>query len=80
MLHQKIVESPFKLKYGNYIGGEWREPVEGKYFENLTPSPAASSATFPAPMKRTSISRSTPPMRQRKNGAAPPLPSARISS
>jgi aldehyde dehydrogenase len=37
MLHQKIVESPFKLKYGNYIGGEWREPVEGKYFENLTP-------------------------------------------
>ena len=37
MLHQKIVESPFKLKYGNYIGGEWREPVEGKYFENVTP-------------------------------------------
>lgn len=37
MLHQKIVESPYKLKYGNYIGGEWREPVEGKYFENLTP-------------------------------------------
>ena len=37
MLHQKIVELPFKLKYGNYIGGEWREPVEGKYFENITP-------------------------------------------
>ncbi|OWO89937.1 aldehyde dehydrogenase [Rhizobium esperanzae] len=37
MLHQKIVESPFKLKYGNYIGGEWREPVEGRYFENVTP-------------------------------------------
>jgi aldehyde dehydrogenase len=37
MLHQKIVESPFKLKYGNYIGGEWREPISGKYFENITP-------------------------------------------
>ncbi|MCX8996575.1 aldehyde dehydrogenase family protein [Rhizobiaceae bacterium BDR2-2] len=37
MLHQKIVESPFKLKYGNYIGGEWREPVSGRYFENTTP-------------------------------------------
>lgn len=37
MLHQKIVESPFKLKYGNYIGGEWREPVNGRYFENTTP-------------------------------------------
>jgi aldehyde dehydrogenase len=37
MLHQKIVESPFKLKYGNYIGGEWREPISGKYFENTTP-------------------------------------------
>jgi aldehyde dehydrogenase len=37
MLHQKIVESPFKLKYGNFIGGEWREPIEGKYFDNITP-------------------------------------------
>jgi len=37
MLHQKIVESPFKLKYGNFIGGEWRDPVNGRYFENTTP-------------------------------------------
>src|SRR6478609_8327209 len=37
MLHQKIVESPFKLKYGNFIGGEWREPISGKYFDNITP-------------------------------------------
>ena len=37
MLHQKIVESPFKLKYGNFIGGEWREPIEGRYFDNITP-------------------------------------------
>ncbi|MDO9414793.1 aldehyde dehydrogenase [Pararhizobium sp.] len=37
MLHQKIVENPFKQKYGNYIGGEWREPVSGRYFDNTTP-------------------------------------------
>ncbi len=37
MLHQKIVETPFKLTYGNYIGGEWRQPIGGKYFDNLTP-------------------------------------------
>ncbi|MDE1154748.1 MAG: aldehyde dehydrogenase [Acidobacteriaceae bacterium] len=28
---------PFKKRYGNFIGGEWVEPVSGQYFENLTP-------------------------------------------
>jgi aldehyde dehydrogenase len=28
---------PFKARYGNYIGGAWREPVSGKYFENTSP-------------------------------------------
>ncbi|OWW04079.1 aldehyde dehydrogenase [Rhizobium sp. R72] len=37
MLHQKIVETPFKTRYGNFIGGEWREPIEGRYFANITP-------------------------------------------
>ena len=27
MLHQKIIESPFKTRYGNFIGGEWKEPI-----------------------------------------------------
>ena len=27
----------FKTRYANFIGGEWRPPVEGHYFENLTP-------------------------------------------
>ncbi len=27
----------FKTRYANFIGGEWRPPVEGRYFENLTP-------------------------------------------
>ncbi|MDZ4328526.1 MAG: aldehyde dehydrogenase family protein, partial [Pseudomonas sp.] len=28
---------PFKNRYGNYINGDWIEPVEGQYFENTTP-------------------------------------------
>ncbi|MEJ6707331.1 MAG: aldehyde dehydrogenase family protein [Amylibacter sp.] len=27
----------FKKKYGNYIGGNWVDPVDGKYFDNITP-------------------------------------------
>lgn len=27
----------FKEKYGNYIGGEFIDPVDGKYFDNITP-------------------------------------------
>ena len=34
---QTIAASPFRLSYGNFIGGEWREPVNGRTFENHTP-------------------------------------------
>jgi aldehyde dehydrogenase len=27
----------FRARYGNYIGGEWVEPLSGQYFENVTP-------------------------------------------
>jgi len=27
----------FKSRYGNYIGGQWKEPTKGQYFENVTP-------------------------------------------
>ncbi len=27
----------FKEKYGNYIGGKWVDPVDGQYFDNITP-------------------------------------------
>ncbi|RYZ67861.1 MAG: aldehyde dehydrogenase family protein [Proteobacteria bacterium] len=27
----------FKSRYGNYIGGQWKEPKKGQYFENVTP-------------------------------------------
>jgi aldehyde dehydrogenase len=29
--------TPFKTQYGNYIGGEWRDPVEGRWFDNTSP-------------------------------------------
>ena len=27
----------FKPRYGNFIGGDWVAPVEGRYFENVSP-------------------------------------------
>lgn len=30
-------EHPFKPRYENYIGGEWRAPVKGVYMKNTTP-------------------------------------------
>ncbi|MCO5732458.1 aldehyde dehydrogenase [Rhizobium sp. SSA_523] len=34
---QPLAASPFRLKYGNFINGEFREPVNGRYFQNTTP-------------------------------------------
>ena len=31
------IKSPFQEKYDNFIGGKWIKPVDGKYFENITP-------------------------------------------
>ncbi|MEX8512811.1 MAG: aldehyde dehydrogenase [Leptothrix ochracea] len=31
------VSNPYKARYGNYIGGQWVEPVDGQYFVNVTP-------------------------------------------
>ena len=30
-------EVPFRKRYGNFIGGRWVEPVDGQYFDNITP-------------------------------------------
>jgi aldehyde dehydrogenase len=35
--NQKGSKVSYKSRYGNYIGGEWKEPTKGKYFENVTP-------------------------------------------
>ncbi len=31
------VAIPFKAKYDNYIGGKWVPPVDGEYFDNISP-------------------------------------------
>jgi aldehyde dehydrogenase len=31
------LKSPFAKRYDNYIGGEWRAPKAGKYFNNVSP-------------------------------------------
>jgi aldehyde dehydrogenase len=31
------VSNPYKARYGNYIGGQWVDPVDGQYFVNVTP-------------------------------------------
>jgi aldehyde dehydrogenase len=31
------LKPPFKARYGNFIGGEWREPKAGRYFDNISP-------------------------------------------
>ncbi|MCZ4073958.1 aldehyde dehydrogenase [Agrobacterium sp. LMR679] len=36
-VQQKAGEAPFRLKYGNYIGGKWVEPKSGRYMDNLSP-------------------------------------------
>ncbi len=37
----------FKSRYGNYIGGEFVEPVNGQYFTNLSPVNGQPIAEFP---------------------------------
>ncbi|MDN0082224.1 aldehyde dehydrogenase family protein [Crenobacter sp. SG2305] len=36
-----------KSRYGNYIGGRWCEPVNGRYFENVTPVTGAVLCEIP---------------------------------
>ena len=31
------LKAPFAKRYDNYIGGEWRAPAAGKYFDNVSP-------------------------------------------
>lgn len=41
MLHQAIASLPadttIRPKYDNFIGGAWVAPVEGRYFDNISP-------------------------------------------
>ena len=31
------IDFPFKSRYGNYIGGQWKLPINGNYFDNISP-------------------------------------------
>jgi aldehyde dehydrogenase len=33
----RTVKTPFRTVYGNFIGGAWVPPVNGRYFDNLSP-------------------------------------------
>jgi aldehyde dehydrogenase len=42
-----VKSAPFKARYGNFIGGEWRAPVSGRYFDNTTPVTGAVLCEIP---------------------------------
>src|SRR5580698_10847060 len=31
------IDTPFRSLYGNFIGGAWLAPINGRYFDNLSP-------------------------------------------
>ena len=45
--HHLSVQVPFKERYGNFIGGNWVAPKNGKYFENVTPITGKSFCEIP---------------------------------
>src|SRR5687768_2918953 len=46
MAHLDIA-NPYKKQYGNYIGGEWVAPIDGQYFDNLTPVTGQAFTSIP---------------------------------
>lgn len=43
----KLTSPPFKSRYGNFIGGRWVEPVDGRYFDNTSPINGRSVCEIP---------------------------------
>ena len=41
------IASPFKKQYGNYIGGQWVAPIDGRYFDNATPVTGQTFTSIP---------------------------------
>jgi len=41
------IANPYKKQYGNYIGGEWVAPIDGQYFDNLTPVTGSAFTRIP---------------------------------
>ena len=45
------VSSVFKARYGNFIGGQWVEPLGGRYFDDMTPITGAKLTEIPRSQK-----------------------------
>ncbi|MFY9828343.1 MAG: aldehyde dehydrogenase [Rhodoplanes sp.] len=45
------VSSVFKARYGNFIGGQWAEPLGGRYFDDTTPITGAKLTEIPRSQK-----------------------------
>ncbi|WP_186148486.1 aldehyde dehydrogenase [Burkholderia gladioli] len=41
------IEFPYRKQYGNFIGGEWVPPVDGQYFDNLSPVTGQAFTAIP---------------------------------
>lgn len=48
LVEQHLVARPaFKDHYDNFIGGEWKAPIKGQYFENISPIDGQSFTKIP---------------------------------
>lgn len=47
MLKELNLNNPYKAQYENYIGGKWTAPVDGQYFDNITPITGESFCKIP---------------------------------
>jgi len=68
--------TPYKARYGNFIGGAWVEPVAGRYFSNTSPVNGAVLCDIPRSDADDIELPSTPPTPPRTPGAAPAPPPA----
>lgn len=58
----------FKSAYGNYIDGQFVEPLGGEYFMNTSPWTGVTLHNFPAPMPKISTLLLMPHTAPRKHG------------
>lgn len=50
-----MVTPEVKARYDNFIGGDWVAPVDGEYYQNLTPVTGQLLCEVASSGKRTSI-------------------------
>ena len=80
MLHQ-VIETlnsrvALRPRYENFIGGKWVAPVDGGYFDNVSPITGKTVCQIARSQAADIELRSTPRIRRRTPGATPRRPSA----